>query len=639
MSRPGLSLYLSRMLLAALVCAAGLNASLRAQIVAIPPSQCVVRSGDSPAWAAPALDEAGWKPFAHWTVDPGDAHIWIRCHADLGSLRGVPHPAILAGIPAANEVYFGGKLIGGAGSLSSGYYSMNTMRTYALPELPPAGQPATIALRITLRDYYSTFPADITLTAGSQPTLLLARDSAILRAILERGAVTLCWVSIGAIGLLLLGLFATDRTRREALWLGLICTGILLLRINTLMENMQVDYPNTADRLIWCMGNATFPTEIVFFFAISGRRMMRAYKVFIAIPFLDVILEALLLPLPAGQSLRFETIQRAPGPALIAILAAYVAACTAPIAAFWPLTRIPARLRTIALFCLLWGTGDMVWFTTELANSLHIGLAFSAGWFVTLLEVRAFIWAGTIVALLVLIVRNQRKVAAERAALAGEMEAAREVQQRLVPVALPAIPGVHLEAVYLPAAEVGGDFYHVIEQPGGATLVVVGDVSGKGLKAAMTGALAMGALGTLAAENLPPGELLTRLNRQMVQAEQEGFITCLCIRVEAGGAARIANAGHLAPYRNGEEIAVDNGFPLGILPGAAYAETTLTLQPGDRLTLLSDGVVEATDAHRQLFGFDRTRALSAEPAAKIASAAQSFGQQDDITVLTIAFVS
>jgi hypothetical protein len=133
-----------------------------------------------------------------------------------------------------------------------------------------------------------------------------------------------------------------------------------------------------------------------------------------------------------------------------------------------------------------------------------------------------------IVVLLVLLFRDQRKTADERAQLAGEMDAAREVQRRLVPAELPAVAGYALEAAYLPANEVGGDFYQVLTQVDDSTLIVVGDVSGKGLKAAMTGALAIGAIRALAAEGLGPAELLRRLNLEIVEAGNEGFITCIC---------------------------------------------------------------------------------------------------------------
>jgi len=129
--------------------------------------------------------------------------------------------------------------------------------------------------------------------------------------------------------------------------------------------------------------------------------------------------------------------------------------------------------------------------------------------------------------------------------------------------------------------------------------------------------------------------LLARLNREMCGSQDGGFITCICAHISSDGGVVIANAGHLAPYCNGDEVEVSSGLPLGVLLEVEYSETSFKLNPGDRLTLISDGVVEAQAVDGQLFGFDRTLALSRESAEKVARAAQAFGQEDDITVLTL----
>ncbi len=218
-----------------------------------------------------------------------------------------------------------------------------------------------------------------------------------------------------------------------------------------------------------------------------------------------------------------------------------------------------------------------------------------------------------------------------------EFSAARKVQQRLVPDALPYIDRFRLEAAYIPAAEVGGDFYQVFPQIDGSALVVIGDVSGKGLKAAMTGALVIGALRNMAQDNLPPSQILNRLNAQLAASSDGGFVTCLAAHVASNGVLTLANAGHLSPYRNHEEVPVEPGLPLGVTGDVDYAESTFMLIHGETLTFLSDGVVEAQNAQGELFGFERTRSISSQPAEQIVAAAQQFGQQDDITVLTLTF--
>ncbi len=222
-----------------------------------------------------------------------------------------------------------------------------------------------------------------------------------------------------------------------------------------------------------------------------------------------------------------------------------------------------------------------------------------------------------------------------RIRLESEVEAARSVQQVLVPEESPSIPGFAIEAVYRPAGEVGGDFYQIVPTPTGGVLAVIGDVSGKGLPAAMTVSLLVGTFRTLAHYTLIPGEILGAMNQRMIGRNNRGFTTCLVLRIDADGVLTAANAGHLAPFIDGNEIGLENGLPLGLASQSEYLETRLLLPPGARITLLTDGVVEAQVASGELFGFDRTCAISTQSAEAIAAAAQRYGQQDDITVLTL----
>jgi sigma-B regulation protein RsbU (phosphoserine phosphatase) len=121
----------------------------------------------------------------------------------------------------------------------------------------------------------------------------------------------------------------------------------------------------------------------------------------------------------------------------------------------------------------------------------------------------------------------------------------------------------------------------------------------------------------------------------MLTRSAGGFTTCLVVHVDPAGHLTIANAGHLAPYLDGEELALENGLPLGIAAGPTYLESTFSLRPNPRLTLMTDGVVEARSGSGELFGFDRARDISRGSAESIAAAAEQFGQEDDITVLTL----
>jgi serine phosphatase RsbU (regulator of sigma subunit) len=204
-------------------------------------------------------------------------------------------------------------------------------------------------------------------------------------------------------------------------------------------------------------------------------------------------------------------------------------------------------------------------------------------------------------------------------------------------------PGFKVECIYQPADQVGGDFFQQLSDGRGGMLIVVGDVSGKGLPAAMMVSVLVGAIRAEAAHGADPATMLQSLNNRMTGRSQGGFTTCLAAHIAAEGLLTIANAGHLPPYLNGEEIGVPGSLPLGIVSPAQYESTTLRLAPGDRLTFVSDGVVEAQAPPKsksrpgELFGFGRTRDLSRLPAALIADAARAFGQSDDITVVTVEF--
>jgi hypothetical protein len=239
-------------------------------------------------------------------------------------------------------------------------------------------------------------------------------------------------------------------------------------------------------------------------------------------------------------------------------------------------------------------------------------------------------------ATLAIFVRDLIRDRREKQRMAAELEAARSVQQVLIPEEIPAIPGFAIQSLFKPAGEVGGDFFQIVPARNGGVLVVIGDVSGKGMPAAMTVSLLVGTFRTLAHYTQSPSEILAAMNQRMLARSNGGFTTCLVLRADLGGRLTIANAGHISPYLVGEELLLQNGLPLGITAESTYAEFTLQLPPSQQLTLLTDGVVEARDKAGALFGFDRAAALSTQPAEAIALTAQAFGQDDDITVLTLA---
>jgi hypothetical protein len=219
----------------------------------------------------------------------------------------------------------------------------------------------------------------------------------------------------------------------------------------------------------------------------------------------------------------------------------------------------------------------------------------------------------------------------------GELEAARQVQQVLLPEEIAKVPGFTVDCVYHPAESVGGDFFQILPAPDGGLLVVVGDVAGKGLPAALMVSVLVGAIRAEATHSSDPAVLMASFNERAIGRSQGKFTTCLCLHISAQGIVTAASAGHLNPYVEGVEISLEPALPLGIIAQARYDASSFTLAPGQRLTIVSDGVLEAQARDGELLGFERTRQLSTQSAAEIAAAAQAFGQNDDITVVTVAF--
>jgi len=224
--------------------------------------------------------------------------------------------------------------------------------------------------------------------------------------------------------------------------------------------------------------------------------------------------------------------------------------------------------------------------------------------------------------------------ARQRAAYAAELQAASSVQQLLLQSASRATPGFQVESVYVPASEVGGDFFFVHPAPDGSLTAIVGDVSGKGLTAAMRVAMILGVLRR--ESSYDPAEILFGLNNALIAQGQLGFSTACCIRIALSGEFAYANAGHIAPYLAGRELESIPALPLGLVPDQHYPVVQGKLAKQERIVLISDGVPEARSRTGELFGFEKIPSLTLQSANEIAHAAQSFGQEDDITVLSLS---
>ena len=271
-------------------------------------------------------------------------------------------------------------------------------------------------------------------------------------------------------------------------------------------------------------------------------------------------------------------------------------------------------MRLLAVLSTLWIAADSLWFLVAITARRLAGLPnLYNQWQSFLINARALTTFALLTVLMTLLFREQRRNTVERAAFAAELEAARVVQQVLIPEEIPNVPGFRIESIYKPAGQVGGDFSRFFPTTKGGVLIVIGDVSGKGMPAAMTVSLLVGTIRTLAHYTQSPAEILAAMNQRMLGRSRGGFTTCLALHVTGDGELFAANAGHLAPYRNGEELPIESGLPLGLSAGSAYAVAKFRLDPGSRFTLLTDGVVEARKPSGELFGFERTAAIASNP--------------------------
>ncbi len=253
------------------------------------------------------------------------------------------------------------------------------------------------------------------------------------------------------------------------------------------------------------------------------------------------------------------------------------------------------------------------------------------------------------------LVRQQQQEAKERERIEQELKVARLIQQTLLPKTLPEIPGYEVAAYYQPAREVGGDFYDFLTLEDGRLGLVVGDVTDKGVPAALVMATTRTMLRAAAQRLLSPGEVLQRVNDVLVQdIPPNMFVTCLyAILDPESGRLVYANAGHDLPYRRraGRGGVADElrarGMPLGLMPGMGYEEKEMVLNRGESVLFYSDGLVEAHDPRREMFGFPRLQGLvgahrtggSSLISFLLSELARFTGegweQEDDITLVTL----
>ncbi len=603
----------------------------------------LLHAGDDPGWARPDFDDSNWIVVDpnrslkdYFPREPRPDVVWYRLHikvspAQTGLALGESYLA------NAFEIFVNGKELLSNGSVNP--YAPFTGTADLLARIPDK-EIATGALVVALRVHISRAEWTDVYPCLYPTNVILGRESALrdrfwLQLLSENSQSYINDLLFLCLGVVALALFAAQRQRTEYLWLflfglsdaaGDVMSAVDMARnfsvwlaaparslINTIFEisliglglgfiqvkpSARVKVLIGLATLLFLLGQIGGTSRWLGDAAIEALNTPIQQIIFVAIPIVFLVhfrrgnLEAGVLLVPwLMQTVNIEL-----GNGVFWL--SQIARLRDPIHHFW---------RAVAFY--------------------HVGpFQLTLGEFINTLVVTS--WG------LILVWRTIR-ITREQSRTENELEAARQVQQVILPQESYSIPGFAVEAIYKPAQQVGGDFFQVLPVPGDGLLLVVGDVAGKGMPAAMLVAVLVGAVRTLARFTCDPGEILAELNVRLLGRTGGGFSTCLVAHIDSHGTVRLANAGHPAPYLDGREIETPGALPLGIGPGQTYEGRSFAVDPGSRLTFYTDGVVEAQNKQGKLLGFERAGALSGRAAREIADAAVEFGQQDDITVITV----
>ncbi|HZW79431.1 MAG TPA: PP2C family protein-serine/threonine phosphatase [Candidatus Deferrimicrobiaceae bacterium] len=592
----------------------------------------VEHDGDETKWSRPDFDDSGWNPVD--LDDQGPAQQgwhWYRRQVNFGPGQRDLH-LLLAGGDGTYELFVNGIRVPGPTLRSSLLVSQPIETVFPVDA---ANGILEIALRTRVPPGYAAWhmPQFTRVTMGSPSAIEYERqaiESQRLSGLAPSILINLLLCVAGTSGL---ALYKIQRTAREYIFLG---SYLLIVGISNALSTLQSCglLPLSANFLIadpliyaWVIA------QIEFTYSFAGKRVSRIWRIYEMSLILPLALSFLTWIGWFGSDtyVLIEAAATAPVGLLLSVLL-FVWYRQRNREAGWLILPSLAPAVSTALFDLGTASITLGWRPFNfLVEPIQIGPIT-----LQLVDVGTLVFLFSIA--VVMFFRFSR-VSREQARAAAELAAAREIQRHLVPSVLPTLPDYAIETAYFPAREVGGDFYQVLPQTDGSILIVIGDVSGKGLGAGMTGAFAIGALHAIAAVIADPPQLLNRLNREILRGKDSGFITCLCVRLNPNGQMTVSNAGHGPFYKNGEEFTSEGGPPLGLFPELVYSESHFEFNRGDGLTLLSDGVVEATDSKGEMLGAERTKALSTRSAHEIAAAAQQFGQADDITVVKLRHTS
>jgi hypothetical protein len=612
---------------------------------------------DAPRWAEPGFDDSAWGTM-DLTPPPGSfdpvlgssgylpgwtargyrglaGYAWYRLKINVQDGQTRLALKMPDDVDDAYQIYVNGQMIGEFGRFTArgvtAFFSQP--RTFLLPANLRSGS-VTLAIRMWMGAFTPLVDPD---AGGLHGPPVLGQASAIAGLLeLDWGAFNrgnygaIFQVAILALALLVaFGLFWLDRTEPAYLWLGIACAVQLGNAVLGLVSNYTT----------WISGNSGFlltdsvliPAIIglwvlfwAYWFRLGG--MARLHRMVWGLVIVLAIATAMMrAPLYGGVVPIHAIVWLSPLTLVLKLLLGVLLVWVTVLGI--RKNRTEGWLALPAVLLVIVSRYQEELLVLHVPTSVYpFGIGISVNSVATILS---------LVIITVLLVRRFLHGQHEREQFRLEMEQARQLQQMLIPEALPSIPGFALESEYRPAQQVGGDFFQILEGKDDSVLIVVGDVSGKGLQAAMLVSLVVGTVRTLAKFTRDPTEVLNGLNERLCGRMQGHFATCAVVHIAPNGDTTLANAGHLPPYVNGKEMTMEGALPLGMEESAVFPVMRFQLAPGDRLALISDGVVEAQNEKKELFGFERAQQISNRPADVIAHTAQAFGQQDDITVLSV----
>ena len=609
--------------------------------------------GDDLRWSSPSFDDSEWEqisadsPWASQTHPGYTGFAWYRRHLEVGPLaRGKSGYALLMPpVDDAYQVYWNGVLIGHYGSVPPHpkWYYTTLFRTFPVP----SATSGTLAIRVWKSPLLFVDSGtlggleDVPLFGDSD---LIATQSAAINS--ESTQLFLYEYSLdilyGFVTLLSLLLWSRNRKAKLFLWLAAFTATPVMLSVIQGLFNFPISYGwgRGLNQPIYVLNHVSLWFLLVWLLRLNDNRtLVRWTKVLAIVSLAAGVLDG---------ALAFFWASAGPGmqntDAVLTLIIMVIEVFPFVIIALGVRQRLEISRWAVALSALVSQMIDTIadasaagqrfthWtlFNAVVTTPLFVfhGVAFHAGNLVAIVLFVSILYA---------VYHYTAEQQARQTVLEREMQSAQEIQRVLIPDTLPALDGFAVTSAYRPALEVGGDFFQIIQERQGSAIVALGDVSGKGLKAAMNVSFIVGVLRSLADAVSSPVEMLEGLNRSLCGRLQGGFVTAVILRLHSNGTVTIANAGHLPPFLNQRELTLEGSLPLGLVPSAEYEEVSVLLHAGDQLALYTDGLVEARSETGELYGFERVQSLFASrPSAQQATeVAVAFGQDDDITVLTL----